>query len=90
MSLLIGILQDVFIVDQENNGIWVWVGKRVSEKEKSEALRNARGFVKKKKYHSNTRVARVVEGLEPIEFKVLFKFWKTELPKGKGTTFSQI
>ncbi|XP_050309860.1 villin-like protein quail [Anthonomus grandis grandis] len=74
---------DVFIVDQELNGIWVWVGKKVSEKEKNESLRNARGFVKKKKYPSNTKVTRVVEGLEPAEFKALFKLWKTELPKGK-------
>ncbi|KAJ8974804.1 hypothetical protein NQ317_000405, partial [Molorchus minor] len=39
---------DVFIVDHEIYGIWVWVGKRANEKERSEALRNARGFVKKK------------------------------------------
>ncbi|ERL83940.1 hypothetical protein D910_01384 [Dendroctonus ponderosae] len=77
------IYKDVYIVDQEINGIWVWVGKRVNEKEKNEALRNARGFVKKKKYPGNTKVTRVVDGLEPIEFKVLFKLWKTELPKGK-------
>ncbi|KAH0999377.1 hypothetical protein HUJ05_005174 [Dendroctonus ponderosae] len=77
------VAEDVYIVDQEINGIWVWVGKRVNEKEKNEALRNARGFVKKKKYPGNTKVTRVVDGLEPIEFKVLFKLWKTELPKGK-------
>lgn len=75
---------DVFIVDQEIKGIWVWVGKRVNEKEKNEALRNARGFVKKKKYPSNTKVTRVVEGMEPVEFKILFKLWKTEAQKGKN------
>ncbi|XP_066138784.1 villin-1 isoform X3 [Euwallacea fornicatus] len=75
---------DVFIIDQDRYGIWVWVGKRVSDKEKNEALRNARGFVKKKKYASDTRVTRTVDGAEPAEFKFLFKFWKTELPKGKN------
>ncbi|KAL1494852.1 hypothetical protein ABEB36_010371 [Hypothenemus hampei] len=75
---------DVFIIDQETYGIWVWVGKRATEKEKNEALRNARGFVKKKKYPSNTKVIRVVDGVEPIEFKILFKLWKTELPKGQS------
>ncbi|RZC39580.1 advillin [Asbolus verrucosus] len=69
---------DVFIVDQEINGIWVWVGKRASEKERGEALRNARGFVKKKKYPNNTKVTRVVDGFEPVEFKMLFSFWKDE------------
>ncbi|CAH1130262.1 unnamed protein product [Ceutorhynchus assimilis] len=69
---------DVFIIDQEIHGIWVWVGKRVNEKERSEALRNARGFVKKKKYPNNTKVTRIVETLETTEFKVLFKQWKTE------------
>lgn len=58
------------------HGIWVWVGKKASEKERLEALRNARGFVKKKKYPNNTKVTRVVEGHEPLEFKVLFLAWK--------------
>ncbi|KAH0810615.1 hypothetical protein GEV33_012178 [Tenebrio molitor] len=69
---------DVFIVDQETLGIWVWVGKRANEKERGEALRNARGFVKKKKYPNNTKVTRVVDGYEPVEFKMLFSFWKDE------------
>ncbi|XP_018568811.1 advillin-like, partial [Anoplophora glabripennis] len=72
---------DVFIVDHEVNGIWVWVGKRANDKERSEALRNARGFVKKKKYPSNTKVTRVVDGYEPVEFKMLFSSWKDD-PKG--------
>ncbi|KAF5274961.1 hypothetical protein FQR65_LT04304 [Abscondita terminalis] len=66
---------DVFIVDNGND-VWVWVGKKVKEKEKSEALRNARGFVKKKNYPNNTRVTRVVDEEEPLEFKMLFLHWK--------------
>ncbi len=31
-----------------NYGIWVWVGKRASPKERTEAMRNAQGFIKKK------------------------------------------
>lgn len=57
-------------------GIWVWVGKRANEKERVEALRNARGFVKKKKYPSFVSVTRVIEGYEPLEFKLLFSSWK--------------
>lgn len=73
--------QDVFIVDQGLEGVWAWVGKRASEKERSEALRNARGFVKKKKYSNQTRVTRIVEGHETSEFKALFFTWKDD-PKG--------
>ncbi|KAK4879724.1 hypothetical protein RN001_007870 [Aquatica leii] len=66
---------DVFIVDNGND-VWVWVGKKVKEKERSEALRNARGFVKKKNYPNNTRVTRIVDEEEPVDFKMLFSNWK--------------
>lgn len=39
-------------------------------------MRNAQGYVTKKGYPSNTLVTRVVDGGEPIEFKVLFSSWK--------------
>ena len=39
---------DSFIVDNGNAGIWVWVGRRASKKERTEAMRNAQGFIKKK------------------------------------------
>lgn len=63
-------------MDNGYQGIWVWVGKRANEKERVEALRNARGFVKKKRYPNNTKVTRVVEVYEPLEFKALFNVWK--------------
>lgn len=77
-------MQDVFIIDRETAGIWIWVGKRASEKERGEALRNARGFVKKKKYPNSTQVARVVDTFEPVEFKMLFASWKDEISRSKG------
>ena len=40
--------KDSFIVDNGSFGIWVWVGKRASHKERTEAMRNAQGFIKKK------------------------------------------
>lgn len=55
------------------------MGRKASDKERSEALRNARGFVKKKKYPNHTKVVRVVEGYEPSEFKALFATWKNEI-----------
>ncbi len=40
--------KDSFIVDNGGYGIWVWVGKRASQTERTEAMRNAQGFIKKK------------------------------------------
>lgn len=80
-------MQDVFILDHGVLGIWVWVGKKAPDKERFEAMRNARGFVKKKKYTNATRVTRVIDGGEPIEFKSLFLSWKdADEQKGIGTT----
>lgn len=67
---------DVFIVDNNTFGIYVWVGKKAPHKERQEAIRNARGFVKKKKYPNSVNVTRVVDGAEPYEFKMLFPSWK--------------
>ncbi|CAH1186187.1 unnamed protein product [Phyllotreta striolata] len=77
--------EDVYIVDQECEGIWVWVGRKVNEKERCEALRNARGFVKKKKYPSYTKVTRAVDGHEPQEFRMLFADWKSDHKGPKPT-----
>lgn len=75
-------------MDHGVNGIWVWVGKRASDKERTEAMRNARGFVKKKKYPSQTAVTRVVDGAEPLEFKMLFTAWREkDETKGMGKAY---
>ncbi|KAJ9589746.1 hypothetical protein L9F63_017048 [Diploptera punctata] len=68
--------EDSFIVDNGPAGIWVWVGKKASAKERSEAMRNAQGYITKKGYPSNTSVTRVIDGGEPVEFKMLFTLWK--------------
>lgn len=36
-----------FIVDCAKKGVWIWLGRNCSARDKSEAMRNARGFVKK-------------------------------------------
>lgn len=68
--------EDSFIVDNGPAGIWVWVGRKASSTERTEAIRNAQGYVKKKGYPGNTPVTRVVDGGEPTEFKMLFTSWK--------------
>ncbi|XP_054284246.1 villin-1-like isoform X2 [Macrosteles quadrilineatus] len=67
---------DSFIIDNGANGIWVWIGRHASAKERVEAMRNAHGFIMKKNYPSYTHISRVVEGGEPTEFKALFLSWK--------------
>lgn len=64
-----------YIIDSGHFGVWIWVGRSAKIQEKVEAMRNARGFVKKKKYNSNTPVVRVIDGFEPIEFILLFPTW---------------
>ena len=52
-------------------------------------MRNAQGFIKKKGYPEHTRVTRIIDGGEPIEFKNLFKSWKdSNESKGFGSTFN--
>lgn len=40
-------LKDSFIVDNGKAGIWVWIGKKSSQKERQEAMRNALVCLKK-------------------------------------------
>jgi hypothetical protein len=65
-------------VDNGEQGIWVWVGKKASPKERVEAMRNAHGFVKKKGLPSHTAVTRVIDGGEPVDFKQLFTSWRNK------------
>ena len=68
--------EDSFLVDNGNYGIWVWIGRRASEGERREAMRNAQGFIKAKNLKSGTPITRVIDGGEPAEFKSLFQHWK--------------
>ncbi|XP_076459469.1 advillin-like isoform X2 [Babylonia areolata] len=81
---------DSFIIDNGSAGSWVWIGKRASDKEKKQAMRNAVGFLKKKGYPTDTQVTRVVEGAEPSDFKCLFRDWPQPAPTGKVYTSSRI
>lgn len=78
---------DSYIVDNGSDGLWIWTGKNSSKKEKSEAMRNALGFINKKGLDPNTSVTRVVEGGEPTDFKCLFKDWPQ--PKVEGKVYSR-
>ena len=77
---------DSYLIDNGSYGIWVWIGKRASQGERREAMRNAQGFIKAKQYKPDTPVTRVIDGGEPAEFKTLFKKWKDA---GEITTFGR-
>ncbi|XP_055837205.1 villin-like protein quail [Episyrphus balteatus] len=83
----------VYILNGFSLGVWMWIGKNVPNVENIEAIRNGRGFIKKKKYPSSTLLIRVIEGHEPIEFTHLFPSWedreaKTTQILGKFDTLS--
>ncbi|XP_055919693.1 villin-like protein quail isoform X2 [Eupeodes corollae] len=83
----------VYILNGFSLGVWMWIGKNVPNVENIEAIRNGRGFIKKKKYPSSTLLIRVIEGHEPIEFTHLFPGWvdretKTTHILGKFDTMS--
>jgi len=80
---------DSYIIDNGSDGVWVWVGKKATQKEREEALRNAQGFVTKKGYPVSTRVSRIIDGGEPSEFRSLFSDWKVkDQSKGFGRQVS--
>ncbi|XP_048515379.1 villin-1 [Athalia rosae] len=72
----------VFLIDRGEAGVWAWVGREVNPREKLEAVRNARGFVKKKGYSNGTPVARAIEGQEPSEMKSMLRGWENREKKG--------
>jgi len=78
--------KDSYLIDNGNFGIWVWIGKRASQGERREAMRNAQGFIKAKQLKPGTNITRVIDGGEPSEFKTLFKKWKDA---GDITTFNK-
>lgn len=68
--------ESVYLIDRGEAGVWAWVGHGVNAREKLEAVRNARGFVKKKNYSNGVSVGRAIETSEPIEMKALVRGWE--------------
>ncbi|KRT78520.1 hypothetical protein AMK59_6774, partial [Oryctes borbonicus] len=67
---------DCFILETGGANIYVWVGKRCTNNEKSQSMTKAEQFIDTKNYPAWTRVQRVVEGAEPASFKQYFQTWK--------------
>ncbi|CAF0715415.1 unnamed protein product [Brachionus calyciflorus] len=84
---------DCFIIDNGRHGIWVWIGRKSTKKERQESMRNALGFLQAKGYdekqQSAIKVTRVIDGSEPVEFKALFNRWPEPYDtKSLSRTFS--
>jgi gelsolin len=63
--------KDAFVIDLGNQ-VWVWVGKKASEGEKSKALSKAHSYLKGNDRPSWTPISRIVEGSEPPSFWAAF------------------
>ena len=68
---------DCFILDTCDANIYVWIGKKCNNREKSEAMAKAENFKSSKDYPSWTRVVRVVDGAEPSVFQQYFSTWRS-------------
>ncbi|XP_059054982.1 gelsolin-like [Achroia grisella] len=68
--------QDVYILDTISGGVYVWVGKQSSEREKTEALTKAQQVITSKSYPSWVKVTRIPQGTEPAIFKQYFATWR--------------
>ncbi|XP_030371447.1 gelsolin [Scaptodrosophila lebanonensis] len=67
--------RDCFILDT-GSGIYVWVGRGATQKEKTDAISKAQEFLRTKKYPAWTQIHRIVEGAESAPFKQYFDTWR--------------
>lgn len=65
----------IYIIDASFRGVWIWVGRKATKQERTDAMRHARGYVIKKNYPSTVPVIRVIDRYEPPEFVNLFASW---------------
>ncbi|KAI8431817.1 hypothetical protein MSG28_016228 [Choristoneura fumiferana] len=60
----------------DSTGIYVWVGKQSTEREKTEAMSKAQQYLSAKNYPSWVHVSRIPQGTEPAAFKQYFSTWR--------------
>lgn len=68
---------DSFILDT-GSGIYVWVGRGSTQRERTSAMVFADNFLETKSYPKWTQVHRVVEDGEPTPFKQYFTTWQDQ------------
>ncbi|KAK9889979.1 hypothetical protein WA026_008790 [Henosepilachna vigintioctopunctata] len=67
---------DCFILDTVDSNIFVWIGKKCNNHEKTNAMKTAESYLKTKNYPAWTHVQRIVEEAEPTAFTQYFKTWQ--------------
>ncbi|XP_046804094.1 gelsolin isoform X1 [Lucilia cuprina] len=67
--------RDCFILDT-GSGIYVWVGRGSTPKEKADSMSKAQEFLRTKKYPAWTQIHRIVESAESAPFKQYFATWR--------------
>lgn len=77
---------DCYILDQGGSKVYVWKGKHASQEERSGAMARALGYMSAKQYSHHTQVETVPDGAESMQFKQLFKGWKS---KGETTGYGK-
>lgn len=63
-------------MDTVSSGIYAWIGKKCSERERKDVMAKAANYIKEKNYPAWISVKRIIEGAEPIAFKQYFQMWK--------------
>ena len=67
---------DSFVVNAGEFGIWIWLGRKSNQNERSQAIQTGISFLKKENLPIDTSVTKVSVGGEPEEFKTLFSSWQ--------------
>lgn len=84
---------DCFILDTGVNGIFVWIGRESSSKERREAMNLANKYIEKNNYPKWIPVKRIIDQAEPPVFKSYFSVWTEpddQLGMGKAYAVEEI
>lgn len=73
---------DCFLLDGGMSGLFVWVGKGASAKERKESMLLAQKYLAYRGYPEWCQVTRVICGAEPPIFKQYFASWKEQEHSG--------
>ncbi|VDN05918.1 unnamed protein product [Thelazia callipaeda] len=69
--------KDAFVLDAQNGGIFVWIGKKCTIDERKKAMNYATQYLKLQNRSENTQLIRVLEGAEPASFTQWANMWET-------------
>lgn len=81
---------DCFLLDGGVNGLFVWIGRGASKKERLEAMNYANKYMEQRGYPNWISVKRIIDQAEPPIFKQYFSLWKEpEDQVGLGRVYTE-